>query len=64
MNLTTKFIVHAVGISEGKVFRPGTSKSAFGNELFSGVKEFSFKNFNFKNGCKNEFKNNNEKSCS
>ena len=31
---------------------------------FFGVKEFSFVNFDFKNGCKNEFGNNNEKSCS
>ena len=64
MDLMTKFIVQAVGIWEGKEFRPGNSKSAFGNELFSGVKEFSFKNFYFKNGCTNEFKNNIEKSCS
>ena len=26
-------------------------------------KEFFFMNFDFKNGCKNELKNNNEKSC-
>ena len=31
---------------------------------FFGVKEFFFVNFDFKNECKNEFKNNNEKSCS
>ena len=31
---------------------------------FFGVKEFFFINFDFKNGCKNEFKGNNEKSCS
>ena len=31
---------------------------------FFGVKEFFFMNFDFKNGCKNEFKDNNEKSCS
>ena len=31
---------------------------------FFGVKEFFFMNFDFKNRCKNEFKDNNEKSCS
>ena len=31
---------------------------------FVGVKEFFFVNFDFKNGCKNEFEDNNEKSCS
>ena len=31
---------------------------------FFGVKEFFFMNFDFKNGCKNEFKDNSEKSCS
>ena len=29
---------------------------------FFSVKEFFFINFDFKNGCKNEFKDNNEKS--
>ena len=29
---------------------------------FFGVKEFFFMNFDLKNGCKNEFKDNNEKS--
>ena len=28
------------------------------------VKEFFFVNFDLKNGCKNEFEDNNEKSCS
>ena len=28
------------------------------------VKEFFFVNFDYKNGCKNEFEDNNEKSCS
>ena len=32
--------------------------------IFFDVKEFSFMNFDFKNGCQNEFKDNNEKSCS
>ena len=32
--------------------------------LFSGVKEFFFVYYDFKNGCKNEFEDNNEKSCS
>ena len=31
---------------------------------FFGVKEFFFVNFYFKNGCKNEFEDNKEKSCS
>ena len=31
---------------------------------FFGVKEFFFMNFDFENGCKNEFKGKNEKSCS
>ena len=31
---------------------------------FFGVKEFFFVNFHFKNGCKNEFEDNNEESCS
>ena len=31
---------------------------------FFGVKEFFRINFDFKNWCKNEFKDNNEKSCS
>ena len=30
---------------------------------FFGVKEFFFVNFDFKNGCENEFEDNNEKSC-
>ena len=30
---------------------------------FFGVKKFSFLNFDYKNGCKNEFQNDNEKSC-
>ena len=30
---------------------------------FFGAKEFVYMNFDFKNGCKNEFKDNNEKSC-
>ena len=30
---------------------------------FFGVKEFFFVNFDFKNECKNEFEDNNEKSC-
>ena len=29
-----------------------------------GAKEFFNMNFDYKNGCKNEFKDNNEKSCS
>ena len=33
-------------------------------EFFFGVKEFFFVNFDFKNGCKNEFEDNNENSCS
>ena len=32
--------------------------------FFFRVEEFFFMNFNFKNRCKNEFKDNNEKSCS
>ena len=28
------------------------------------IKEYFFVNFDFKNGCKNEFEDNNEKSCS
>ena len=32
-------------------------------KIFFGVKEFTFRNFDFQNGCKNEFKDNNEKSC-
>ena len=35
----------------------------FDNEFFSS-KEFFYINFDFKNGCENEFKDNNEKSCS
>ena len=31
---------------------------------FFSVKEFFFVSFDFKNGCKNEFQDNNEKSCS
>ena len=31
---------------------------------FFGVKEFFRMNLDFKNGCKNEFQDNNEKSCS
>ena len=31
--------------------------------IFFGVKEFFFINFDFRNGCKNQFKDNNEKSC-
>ena len=31
---------------------------------FFGAKEIFFMNVGFKNGCRNEFKNNNEKSCS
>ena len=34
------------------------------NEFFFGVKEFFSMNFDFKNGRKNEFKENNENSCS
>ena len=30
---------------------------------FFGVKEFFYMIFDFKNGCENEFKDNNEKSC-
>ena len=30
---------------------------------FFGCQEFFFVNFDFKNGCKNEFEDNNEKSC-
>ena len=30
---------------------------------FFGMKDFFFVNFDFKNGCKNEFEDNNEKSC-
>ena len=33
-------------------------------KYFFGVKEFFFVNFYFKNGCKNELGDNNEKSCS
>ena len=32
-------------------------------KIFFGFKEFTFGNFDFQNGCKNEFKDNNEKSC-
>ena len=31
---------------------------------FFGFKKFFFMNFDFKNGCENEFEHNNEKSCS
>ena len=31
---------------------------------FFGAKEFFYMNFDFKKSCKNEFKDNNEKSCS
>ena len=30
---------------------------------FFGAKEFFYINFDFKNGCKNDFKDNNKKSC-
>ena len=39
-------------------------KIGFRKWIFFGVKEFFFMNFDFKNRCKNEFKDNNEKSCS
>ena len=32
--------------------------------ILSGLKEFFLMTFDFKNGCKNEFQENNEKSCS
>ena len=41
----------------------GLRKSGFKNELFD-AKEFFYMNFDFKNGCKIEFDDNNEKSCS
>ena len=31
---------------------------------FFGAKKFFYMNFDFKKGCKTEFKENNEKSCS
>ena len=36
--------------------------SPLGARHYFGVKEFFLMNFDFKNGCQNEFKDNNEKS--
>ena len=41
----------------------GLWKSSFENKFFW-YQEIFYKNFDFKYGCKNEFKDNNEKSCS
>ena len=52
-----------------RIRAPGGYKSLWALEshrkrnLF-GLKEFFFGNFDFKNGCKNEFEDNNEKLCS
>ena len=46
--------------------RPVSHKDKIGPRKwkFFGVRDFFFVNFDFKNGCKNEFDDNNEKSCS
>ena len=40
----------------------GLWKSAFENEIVLAAKIF-FVNFDFRNGCEDEFQDNNEKSC-
>ena len=41
-----------------------SKKSAFENEIILVSRNFFFVNTDVKNGCKNEFEDNNEKSCS
>ena len=42
----------------------GSNENRASKMKFFGCQEIFFMNFDFKNGCKNEFKDNNEKSCS
>ena len=54
---------HAVGVRYCLRCRYGRCCRASKKKFF-GAKEFFHMIFDFKNGCKNEFNDNNEKSCS
>ena len=53
-----------VNFDDGHQILSALSKMTFFVNEFFGAKKFFYMNFDFKNGCKNKFKDKNEKSCS